>query len=200
MKSRVSLLLLTGVIATLLSGIASSQQSRLPSGSSLLLPVVPDGKYAFLARPIGSSDSEAISNALPFSKIELQRWGPPDLFELKPGHDSQIILTNDGLVFYNAVHDAKRNGKFKGAVSLADFGRLCLLLDRLGAQDEKCELGVEVHGSNPVVAQLTVFAKGGSKPRVYRNDKNFGDYRFWLVQSVIERLIADVDWVAVNDP
>ena len=72
--------------------------------------------------------------------------------------------------------------------------QLCLLLDRLSVGKKECNLGVQVQVSHPVVADLRVSLTGSQKLLEYRNDTAFGDFRFWLVQSAIERIANEIEW------
>ena len=181
----------------LLSSFALSstlQESDATVDKMVMLPVEPQGKYAFLSHPVDPEDEKAIIESLPFRKIELQTWGPPDLLNFEAGADAKVTFSNDGLAIYQGISGVERIGKFSGKISLSNYGRICLLLDRLGVDKAGTSFGREFSVSHPVVQQLTVHPLNGAAPLAYRNDLNFGDYRFWLVQSVIESIVADIEW------
>ena len=181
----------------LLSSYALSsvlQDSAATADKMVMLPIQPGGKYAFLSQPIQTDDKRAIIESLPFRSIELQTWGQPDLSNFKNGADARVTFSRDGVPNYYGVSGVERIGKFTGEISLADYGRICLLLECLGVDKADTRFGREAQGSHPVIQQLTVHSRNGAAPLVYRNDLNFGDYRFWLVQSVIENIVTDIEW------
>jgi hypothetical protein len=159
------------------------------------LPVRPAGIYAFLSGLTPTEDEEnEIRKKLPFDQIELKQWGQPNLATLTPGTEYEIIFYADGRAQYLGNSGVQKIGLHSGEISLQDFGRLCLLLDRLSVGKQGCNLGVQVQVSHPVVADLRVSLTGNQKLIEYRNDTAFGDYRFWLVQSAIERIANEIEW------
>ncbi len=158
------------------------------------IPVEPTGKYAFICRMLDNDEEQLARASLPFTKIELQVWGPPDLLTLEGGANAKITLTRDGIATYHGLSGVDRIGKFSGELNVRDYGRVCLLLERLGVTEEGQAFGREFNVSHPVIHQLSIYLPDTKEPKVYRNDLNFGDYRFWMVQTIIEKLADDVEW------
>ena len=173
---------------------AGTIQDDTPSERMVQLPIEPTGKYAFICRMLDTKEEQMARASLPFSKIELQVWGPPDLVKLKGGADAKITFTREGIATYQGLSGVDRMGTYTGELNVRDYGRICLLLERLGVTEEGQDFGREFNVSHPVIHQLSVYLADAKVPKVYRNDLNFGDYRFWVVQTLIEKLANDVEW------
>ncbi|MFN5741682.1 MAG: hypothetical protein ACK5A1_08885 [Planctomyces sp.] len=173
---------------------AGTIQDDTPSEIMVQLPIEPTGKYAFICRMLDTDEEKIARASLPFTKIELQVWGPPDLLKLEGGANAKITFTRDGLATYHGLSGVDRMGKHTGELDVRDYGRICLLLERLGVSQERQDFGREFNVSHPVIHQLSIYFPESKEPKVYRNDLNFGDYRFWMVQTIIEKLANDVEW------
>ena len=172
----------------------SSAQGEIED-QTLSLPVRPAGIYQFLSGfPPTNDEAKEIRKKIPFDQIEMKQWGQPNLLTLAPGTEYEIIFYADGRAQYLGNSGVQKVGLHTGEISLQDFGKLCLLLDRLSVGKKECNLGVQVQVLHPVVADLRVSLTGSQKLVEYRNDTAFGDFRFWLVQSAIERIANEIEW------
>ncbi len=181
------------IFASLFCSTAFGQE-RERAEQTIVLPVRPTGEYEFLSRPDTVDEEKKIRSKLPFDQIELKQWGQPNHLTLTPGTEYEIILYADGHAQYLGNSGVQKIGLHTGEISLRDFARLCLLLERLSVGKPECKLGVQVQVSHPVVADLRVRLTGKEKLVEYRDDTEFGDFRFWLVQSAIERIANDIKW------
>lgn len=169
-------------------------QEREQAEQTVVLPVRPTGDYEFISRLYAMDEEKQIRSKLPFDQIELKQWGQPNLQTLTPGTEYEIIFYADGRAQYLGNSGVEKIGLHTGEISLRDFGKLCLLLERLSVGKPECKLGVQVQVSHPVVADLRVRLTGKQNLAKYRNDTDFGDFRFWLVQSAMERTANEIKW------
>ena len=188
---------LLAILALLIGSRARSAGTATQDATTertVQIPVEPTGKYAFICRMLDNDEVQLARASLPFTKIELQIWGPPDLLKLEGGSNAKITFTRDGNATYHGLSGVDRIGKYTGELDVRAYGRICLLLERLGVTEEGQGFGREFNVSHPVIHQLSIYLPDSKEPNVYRNDLNFGDYRFWMVQTIIEKLADDVEW------
>lgn len=180
------------VLLVCMAAVFGSESVRQTRSQRIALPARPQGIYEFTSRVFSDEEIAALRAAIPFRSIELKQWGPPDLINLKAGLERQITIHRDGTATYVGVSGDSRIGTYTGEVDLRAFGRLCVLLDALKVQDS--EIGIEVQVFNPAISQLTLYADKSEEPIVLRNDRAFGDYRFWLVESLIMQISSEIEW------
>lgn len=159
----------------------------------------PSGRYQFLRFPYENKKEAEIRASLPFRRIKLQKWGPPNLLNLTPGVNYYIEFHVSGEALLHAISGTEKDGIYKGQIDLTDYARLCLLYETLISEvNDPKEFGVEVDVSHPVISELTMTFTGKKPVRRHRNDANFGDFKFWVFENVFENIESKVKWKKVN--
>ncbi|MCR9211956.1 MAG: hypothetical protein NXI28_27360 [bacterium] len=164
--------------------------------SELTIPIRPTGKYKFLAGFIPTSEEEKVRDSLPYEWIEIRWMIPGQLYKNVPPVDHRLRLNRDGTASYvtgSFGDDVTRSA----TVELDDFGRYCLLLEQLGIGDGHCDLGRTVAISHPVESILRVKPVNGAL-LTFRNADRLGDYRFWLVKTVLLQQVNALNWKTVR--
>ena len=164
----------------------------------LAIPIRPTGKYKFLAGFIPTSEVEKVRDSLPYDWIEVEWMIPGQLYKNVPPVDHRLRLHRDGSASYvtgSFGDDVTRTA----SVELDDFGRYCLLLEQLGIGDDHCDLGRTVAISHPVESILRVKPVDAA-PLSFRNADRLGDYRFWLVKTVLLQQVNAIKWKIVRAP
>lgn len=197
-RSVVANLRLLLVVATLSPVAAQAEQGESRVRSAL--PALPSGRYSFLSE--GPLEVEALRRhieVLPYSSITLRRSGPPNLATLEKSHHSEITLDSMGELEYDGTSGATPRGRHRGTIDLFDYGRVCLLLECFlePPQGDKA-FGIEMQVAHPVVTEIIIGKRNGTE-RTYRNDANFGDFRFWVLQSVIENIVSQAKLTPVSE-
>ena len=192
---RVATALGVALMLALVAVVAAAQQKFIepPKPSVVSIPARPEGKYEFVSSIVQDEYAEGYRERIPFEYIELKQWGQLDPFTHQPGTEYRISLWRSGKAEYEGTSGVRMIGLHRGEVPLEEFGRLALLLELFKFDSEKCDVGFEVMLSHPIVAAINVgFDKG--QPLTRRNANGFGDYRFWLIQSVIENAANSITW------
>lgn len=174
---------------------AQEGESRVRSA----LPAIPTGRYSFLSEgPLEDGALRRHIEVLPYSSIRMRRIGPPNLATLEEGHHSEVTLHSTGELEYDGKSGATPRGRHRGTIDQFDYGRTCLLLERfLDAPQGDTAFGIEKQVAHPVLTEIVVREKDGTE-RTYRNDANFGDFRFWVLQSVIENIVSQAKLTPVS--
>jgi|GEM_PF-5870625 len=156
------------------------------------LPNLSEGPYEALTHPLTELEETQLRKTLKFKTIALRVWGPPDLFLLKPGTQSEIVFSASGEALRKTVKGESMTSE-SGRVPLEEYAKLSILLERLIDSDRQ-SFGTIPQFSHPVVAQLTADSSFDDTREVFRNDMNFGDFRFWVFQSVMENVSTSIEW------
>ena len=153
-----------------------------------------DGPYSFLSEPIKEDDIELIRDSLPIKSFDFKKSGPPDLFNLEPSVRYQIEFKKDGTAIYRGFNGVEKIGIYSGKIELSDFVRLSFLYEELTRNIDKSDEFGKVPGySHAVISRLVVDFKNG-KSNVHRDDSNFGDLRFWVLENAIQRIAYETKW------
>lgn len=153
-----------------------------------------DGPYSFIKEPINGNDIEQIRDSLPIKSFDLKKSAPPDLFKLEPGVRYQIKFKKDGTAIYRGFKGVEKIGVYSGKIELLDFARLSFLYEELTKSiDEGDELGKVPSYSHSVISELRVDFKNGKKIE-HKDDSNFGDLRFWILENAIQRIASETKW------
>jgi hypothetical protein len=186
------------VVATRSPVPAQAQQGESRVRSAL--PAVPSGRYSFLSEgPLEVESLRRHIEVLAYSSITMRRFGPPNLATLEEGHHSEITLDSMGELEYDGKSGATPRGRHRGTIDLFDYGRVCLLLECfLEPPQADTAFGIDAHVADPVVTEIVVREQDGTE-RKYRNDANFGDFRFWVLQSVIENIVSQAKLTPVSE-
>lgn len=159
----------------------------------------PSGRYQFLRFPYENKKEAEIRASLPIRRIKLQKWGPPDLLNLTPGVNYYIEFHVSGEAKLHVISSTEKDGIYKGQIDLPDYARLCLLYETFISEvNDPKEFGVEVNVSHPVICELTMTFASKKPARRHRNDANFGDFKFWVFENVLENIESKVKWKKVE--
>ncbi len=171
--------------------------------NSITLPSRPTGKYAFLSR-VGS-DSGEFRRTSPFTWIEAE-WtsgGKPKVYHrMRLYRDRNASYVTAELVMGNQKDRVYREGKFR----VREYAKICLLLEQFNVGTAKCDLDrtVEVDPDDPFpqnLSALRVHVATSNRIHTYRNDDDdVGDYRYWLLQTVIKQQASEDIWWKVPPP
>jgi hypothetical protein len=131
--------------------------------------------------------------------IAIQQWGPPDTLNLKPGYNRLVTFRSDGKATYKGISGVQRIGTYQGEIDAIEFGKLCVLLECFLGHDLAGDaIGREVAISQPVVSQLVIGTSDKAEQLKFRNDRNFGDFRFWVVECALIRYIDEIEWKEID--
>ena len=180
------------ILACLVAVVFGTQNKTKVDPQPILLPARPTAPYEFTSGVFRDEESPVLRRAIPYRHIELQQWGPPDLIKLEGGLNRKITLRRDGKAKYEGISGDTRIGTYTGEIDLRSYARLCVLFDAMKISDNP--IGIEVRVSHPAISQLTLQTDKADKPLVMRNDHNFGDYRFWVVESLIKQIASEIEW------
>ncbi|MCA8993643.1 MAG: hypothetical protein KDA88_16765 [Planctomycetaceae bacterium] len=159
----------------------------------------PSGIYAFLGQPYRQDESVRIRQSLPIKAFHFQKFGPPDLLNLKAGTRYRIEFHRDGTARYHGLSGVEKLGVYSGKIDLFDYGRLCLLYETLMKEVGPEEtLGHVPGNSDPVLSRLTIQFADDQKSE-YEDDANFGDFRFWVLENAIQRIYFNTEWTKIDE-
>ncbi len=141
--------------------------------------------------PFTDEDEAVARNGLPLARITLESRGDNHLGE----NSSTILLCRDGTAFFHGDANTERQGDYTGTVDLLDYGRLCLLIERLQfqrlAEDIRPGIG---SGSHVTTAVVRVHRLGEKEPIENREFNGRGPIELFAIQSAIEKIAERIDW------
>jgi hypothetical protein len=149
----------------------------------------------YLARGLDEDDANAIQARLPHDAVALSSSG---CYGICPIYS--VELRRDGSALYRGERFVERIGTFRGTVSLRDYARICVFLERF-AFDELAPRydgitfadGTGVMWTDDNTITIRTVGSGGTEKRV-------ADYgrvappEFQAVQLLIERTIEGIAW------
>ncbi len=160
--------------------------------ASITIPIRPTGKYTFLSGFIPTTEQEKVRETLPFDWIEIQWTNPGSFMNRIPPKDFRIRVNCDGTASY--ITGSFGDDEFKtGKIGLREYGSCCLLLEQFGVGKPNCDLGRTVAVSHPVESILVVKPKSQDEMS-FRNADSVGDYRFWIIESILKKIGQDIQW------
>ena len=188
------------------AGIASNAASR-----SIELPVLPSGKYAFLARMPQGGEFGEFEPTAPYTWIEAEWTEVKDASrgELDVHHRFRLCRNRSASLITSSISKADPfAGRHKdvvtelthrrGAIDERQYARICLMLEQLRVGETDCKLGRIQPEENPFGVNesiLRVHTASSDATHEYRNDDDgVGDYRYWLVQTVIKQQAREDIW------
>ncbi len=189
-----------GVCVLIVIGVSLLQGAEEPVSVKSDWAAQPHGKYEFLQAPLDTPTSAETRKSLPFRRIKLQRFGPPDVLNGGRAVNEYVEFHVDGKALLHAISGSKKDGVYTGTIDLRDYARLCLLYETLLQEAGTPEkFGHEIPSSHPVIAELTLTFNREKPNRVHRNDSNFGDFKFWVFENVFENIESGVKWEKVEE-
>lgn len=185
--------------------VTQSEEKKQPANNGW--SARPWGKYKFLRVPFENKKETEIQRTLPFRRIKLERRAPGGytlgLDGKSKGFPAVIYYMEfhvTGEAVLHAISGLEKNGIYKGNISLTDYARLCLLYETLIAETgDPAKFGLEMNSSHPVISELTLTFTENKDPRKHRNDANFGDFKFWVFENVLENIESKVKWKKVEE-
>jgi len=124
-------------------------------------------------------------SSLPFDTITVESWA---CLGACPVYSVQ--LTRDGHAELNAIAHVGREGRFVGEISTFSFGRLSLLLEKMGFQ----HLAREYVSNFIDVGGHVVTVKAGTQQWSVKDEGGTGPVELWAVEQIIDKMLDRIDW------
>ena len=181
------------------------------ASSTITLPIRPSGRYAFLSRLGSLRDSGKLEPTMPFTWIEAEWTEIGNTFRGEPHLHHRVRLSRDRSALYVTCSIFKGERKDvvktyvyrKGEIAEREYARICLILEQFKVGDATCDLGRLTPEDNVFFngSSLRVHVAANDSVHVYRNDDGgIGDYRYWLVQTVVKQQAREDIWWKVPPP
>jgi internalin A len=147
--------------------------------------------------PFGEKDEAKARNGIPYARISLDSYGDNHV----PGGHTSVILCRDGTACYVGEPNTDRPGRYTGSVSLIDYGRLCLLIDRLQFRRLPEDIrGTLMHGSHHTT-EIVCVHRVGEKDAIENDEWNgCGPIELFAIQAAIEKVGESIDWQKNEKP
>jgi internalin A len=147
--------------------------------------------------PFGEKDEAKARSGIPYARISLDSYGDNHV----PGGHTSVILCRDGTACYEGEPNTHRPGRYTGSVSLIDYGRLCLLIDRLQFRRLPEDIrGNLMHGSHHTTEVVRV-QRVGEKDAIENDEWNgCGPIELFAIQAAIEKVAESIDWQKNEKP
>jgi hypothetical protein len=189
---------------------SASSETEVAS-SSITLPIRPTGKYGFLSRPASPLDLGKFGPTMPFTWIEAEWKEVGNTLRGEPHVHHRIRLNRDRSASYvtASVVGGERKDHIKdhvyrqGEIDERDYAKICLLLEQFDVGKRTCNLGRLTPTDNVFanLSSLRVHVAASDSIQTYRNDDGgVGDYRYWLIQTVIKQQTSEDIWWKVPPP
>lgn len=163
----------------------SAQQPEL-----IPVPHVPQ-QYWFIYPPNFpmTDDEEAAARAgLPYQRISLKRIGRYV--------DYEVTLDSNGNAVYLGGQEMPLKGRHTGSVRVEEFGRLCLLMERLKFEELEGSIlppnAFVAHGAATVIS---AYPSGAGAPMEIRSHGGSAPIELWAIQTAIGAVADGAGWV-----
>jgi internalin A len=147
--------------------------------------------------PFGDKDGAKARNGIPYARISLDSYGDNH----SPGGHTSVILCRDGTACYVGEPNTQRPGRYTGSVSLIDYGRLCLLIDRLQFRRLPEDIrSNKIYGSHHTIEVVRVH-RLGEKEAIENDEWNgCGPIELFAIRAAIEKVAESIDWQKNEKP
>lgn len=156
-----------------------------------------DEKY--LTRGLGEEDASEIRGRLPWDAVGLSSSG---CYGTCPVYS--VELRRDGSASYRGERFVERIGEFRGTVSLRDYARICVFLERFAFDELAPDYagltfadGTGVMWTDDNTVTIRALGRDGAEERV----SDYGRVappEFEAVQLLIERTVERIAWEPVE--
>jgi Leucine-rich repeat (LRR) protein len=147
--------------------------------------------------PFEEKEEARARSGIPFARISLDAYGDNHV----PGGHQAITLCRDGTACFEGEPGARREGRYTGSVSVIDYGRLCLLIERLQFRRLPEDIRPNLrHGSHHTTAIVRVHRVGEKNPIENDEWNGCGPIELFAIQSAIEKVAESIDWQKNEKP
>ena len=145
-----------------------------------------DNKYEKLFTEINFPDETQIYNTFPFKKISLITspcFGTCPVYEL--------TLYRNGKAEFNGVRYVTPEGKYKGRFDFREFGKLCLIIEKLNILDLENNYSVDWTDDAGTIVKIT--AENGYE-KVIDDYGNSGPIELFALQKTLMSFKNSIKW------